>query len=260
MWELELEEYAEVFAENGVDAEQASVLMAEHLGRADAPRAVRTYHKVASAQAAGYHYEELKGHRGYASKWPEKKDLLKAIRKLPSTYHETIHRKHRGLMDRAERFFGNWRKAVEAAGLEYQYEPPPIWPAEVLLKRIRRLRDKSLSANMHTRLYHAARTAFGSWRYAVELAGFPYFEVAQRFRWRHEEVLYYIRWLAERGKVLDPQSQPELYRYALKFFGSQRNAIHMAGMEPGSVHFKHKVKRTRETKSSPEIAREMAQW
>ncbi len=56
MWELELEEYAEVFAENGVDAEQASVLMAEHLGRADAPRAVRTYHKVASAQAAGYHY------------------------------------------------------------------------------------------------------------------------------------------------------------------------------------------------------------
>ncbi len=219
----------------------------------------RVFGSVSRAfQVAGYHYEELNGHRGIASKWPEKNDLLKAIRKLPSTYHETLHRKHRGLEARAEKLFGSWPKAVEAAGLRHEHVPPPVWPGELILKMIRRLRDKSHGANVDTRLYYSARTAFGSWRYAVELAGFPYYEVEPRFLWRPKEVLYYIRWLEEKGQALDRDDHPDLYKFALRFFGSCRNAVRVAQHEPPSIHFKHRLKRPRERKSNSEIAKEMA--
>lgn len=119
------------------------------------------------------------------------------------------------------------------------------------------LADKSHGANVDTRLYYSARAAFGSWRYAVELAGFPYFDVEPRFRWSSEEVLHYIQWLRERGEVLDRRNYPELYKYALRFFGSRENAVRAARMEPIPVHFKHKLKRAREMKSNLEIAREI---
>jgi len=209
-------------------------------------------------RAAGYRYNELKRNTWRESRWPSGEDVLRAIRKLPMTYEGTTHRNHRGLMSRAEKFFGSWGKAVEAAGLAYEYKPPPIWPAKRLLKKIQRLRDKSLSANMHTRLYHAARIAFGSWRYAVELAGSPYFEVAKSFRWTPEEVLYYIRWLTERGLPFNRKSQPELYKYTIRFFGSRGDAVRASRNGSAPTHFKHKLKRAREIRSNTEIASEIA--
>lgn len=222
-------------------------------------KAKRVFGSVPKAfKAAGYRYHDLKRNPGHASRWTERDDVLKAIRRLPATYHEAIHRNYRGLKARAEKLFGSWRMAVETAGLRYEHAPPPIWPARILLTKIQRLRDKSLASNMHTRLYHAARTAFGSWRYAVELAGFPYFEVAQRFRWTPEEVLYYVRWFRERGQALDRRDYPKLYSYARKFFGSLGNAVHAAKREPAKIHFKHRLKRAREIKSNPEIARDIS--
>ena len=209
-------------------------------------------------RAAGYRYDELKRDPGHASRWSSKNDVLRAIRRLPATYQTTTHRNHRGLMVRAEKLFGSWPKAVEAAGLWYAQVPPPVWPGELILKKIRRLRNRSHGANMDTRLYYSARTAFGSWRYAVELAGFPYYEVEPRFRWRPKEVLYYIRWLGEKGQALDRDDHLELYKYALRFFGSCRNAVRAAQHEPPSIHFKHRLKRPRERKSNSEIAKEMA--
>ena len=79
-------------------------------------------------KAAGYRLDDFKRSPGHPSRWPEKSDLLKAIRQLPVTYHEVIHRNHRGLMHRGEKVYGTWRKAVEAAGVRYEHSPPPIWP------------------------------------------------------------------------------------------------------------------------------------
>lgn len=97
-------------------------------------------------------------------------------------------------------------------------------------------------ANFGTRLYYSARAAFGSWRYAVELAGSPYFEVARFFKWTPEEVLYYIRWLAEKHLPFKRTDYPDLYRHALKYFGSWENAPHATQGRPVSIHFKHKLK------------------
>lgn len=211
----------------------------------------------AAFRAAGYRYSEFKRNTGHESKWPTKDELLSAIRELPATYQAAVHRNHRGLMERAEKLFGSWRNAVEAAGLRFRHTPPPVWPAELILKKIRRMRDKSHGANYGTRLYYSARTAFGSWRYAVELAGFPYFEVEPRFRWRPEEVLYYIRWLGETERPFSGTHYPELYKQAMKYFGSWRNTVRAAQYEPASIHFKHRLKRPREAKSNAEIAREL---
>ena len=209
-------------------------------------------------RAAGYRYDELKRNPGVVSRWTERDDVMKAIQKLPTTYYHDVHRNHRGLVARAEKLFGRWPKAVEAAGLSYGPVPPKIWPGELILKKIRKQKDKSHGANFGTRFYYSARTAFGSWRYAVELAGFSYYEVEPRFLWRPKEVLYYIRWLGEIGQVVDRDDHPELYKYALRFFGSCRNAVRAAQHEPPSIHFKHRLKRPRERKSNSEIAKEMA--
>ena len=47
----------------------------------------------------------------------------------------------------------------------------------------------------------------------------------------------------------------EFYRYAIKFFGSLDDAVRVAESEAPRIHFKHKVKRARESRSNLEIAR-----
>lgn len=43
-------------------------------------------------KAAGYRYKELKRTPGHASRWPERHDLLREIRNLPTIHHENVHR------------------------------------------------------------------------------------------------------------------------------------------------------------------------
>ena len=78
-----------------------------------------------------------------------------------------------------------------------------------------------------------------------------------RFRWRPKEVLYYIRWLADRNTAFSGRDYPDLYKNALRFFGSWKNAVRAAELRPTEIHFKHRIKRPREVKSNPEIAREI---
>ena len=79
-----------------------------------------------------------------------------------------------GLTSAARRHFGQWRRAVEAAGLEPTRR---IWSREMIIAEIlkRRAEGRSLSSgNRHNiNLAAAAVRHFGSWTAALEAAGVP---------------------------------------------------------------------------------------
>jgi hypothetical protein len=77
-----------------------------------------------------------------------------------------------GIENAARRHFGQWRRAIEAAGLEPTRR---IWSRELIIAEIlkRRAEGKSLSSgNRHNiNLNAAAGRHFGSWTAALQAAG-----------------------------------------------------------------------------------------
>jgi hypothetical protein len=87
----------------------------------------------------------------------------------------------------AQKMFGSWYAAVEAAGFNVEgirkFRPVGYWSRDEVTKEIFRLRelneDLSLVSIRETNgaLYNGARRAFGSWKRAVESTGFDYREI-----------------------------------------------------------------------------------
>ena len=95
----------------------------------------------------------------------------------------------------AKRYFGSWREAVAAAGLESRM-PPQLpkrsWSAEGVLEAIRSVAESGgilSQARKDWRLFSFAKKHFGSWRAAVLAAGF---EAAQR-SWTRDIVIHEIQ-------------------------------------------------------------------
>jgi hypothetical protein len=82
------------------------------------------------------------------------------------------------------RYFPGWANAVKAAGIDYGpiLEAGKIhrrkiltkWSKEKVLEEIRKIEPKDLLNTYHGRLslYSAARREFGSWKQALEIAGY----------------------------------------------------------------------------------------
>lgn len=109
----------------------------------------------------------------------------------------------RSLVDAGYRFFGSWRAAVSAAGVDPRvtelpprrvkkparvtaraavrkrpHKPPPVWTDERLLEAIvdrvrqgKRINSWAVSRD-HASLYRTARRHFGTWDNAIRMAGF----------------------------------------------------------------------------------------
>ncbi|MFH0899643.1 MAG: hypothetical protein V2A73_03315 [Pseudomonadota bacterium] len=73
----------------------------------------------------------------------------------------------------AQKYYGSWKKALEAAGCA---TANLLWPEKRVLDMIRERNQKGLSVNSTSilrecrHLYTAARHRFGSWKKALELA------------------------------------------------------------------------------------------
>ena len=95
-----------------------------------------------------------------------------------------VHKNERSLLWAAERYIGKWDSAVEAAGIEYnslRITPKRIvWSPQKVIEEIKKLDDADLPLNsnyaqtQNRRLYGAAMNYYGSWKCAVEAAGFDY--------------------------------------------------------------------------------------
>jgi hypothetical protein len=104
-------------------------------------------------------------------------------------------------------------------------------PEDVLVELRRRARrGKSLGsgANRGDWLYAAACLHFGSWRAAVEGAGFDYDQIKAR-PMTAEEVTRQVQELATSGDRLFATDHPKLARAALRHFGTWKEALSAAG-------------------------------
>jgi len=194
-------------------------------------------------EVTGIQYEEVRKYR----KW-SKEVIVEEIRTLASQGFDLSFRsmalsQHNAMVYAAIRpkYFGNWRTALEAAGLAseeiYRYRS---WDEEGILDEIRRLKmegadlsSKSMDESSN-RLIATARRRFGNWGRALENAGINYADIRRRKRWTRESLVEGILDLQKQGvKLITPEvkrANPSLFAAACKkhFFGTWKKALKAA--------------------------------
>ena len=197
----------------------------------------------AALDQAGISYVDVRKYR----KW-SKEVIVEEIRDLASKGFDLSFRsmalsQHNAMVYAAIRpkYFGNWRTALEAAGLAseeiYRYRS---WDEDGILDEIRRLKtegadlsSKSMDESSN-KLIATARRRFGNWGSALEKAGINYADVRRRKRWTRENLVEGILELKKQGvKLITPEvkrANPSLFAAACKkhFYGTWKKALRAA--------------------------------
>lgn len=120
----------------------------------------------------------------------------------------------------AQRLFGRWEKALEAAKLPKLW---PEWTRERVVREIRALRNVRWSA-VSGDLYWAGQRLFGSWTRALTAAGVSKPEP----KWTAEKVLDALRARAKKGRSISSSAvradDLPLYKAAFRLFRRWRAA------------------------------------
>ncbi len=135
--------------------------------------------------AAGLDYERISKHRFWS-----KQRIIEEIQELHAQgedlSHEAAKNSHGALVSAAssKRYFGSWRAAIEAAGLDYaKIRKINRWTQDKIVATIRNLHAQGKSvnnSNMRRMGYRGMMEAasresnFGSWAAAVAAAGLDY--------------------------------------------------------------------------------------
>jgi len=197
----------------------------------------------AALDQAGISYVDVRKYR----KW-SKEVIVEEIRELASKGFDLSFRsmalsQHNAMVYAAIRpkYFGNWRTALEAAGLAseeiYRYRS---WDESGILEEIRRLKTEGAALSSKSmdessnKLIATARRRFGNWGKALEKAGINYSEVRRRKRWTRENLVEGILELKKQGvKLITPEvkrANPSLFAAACKkhFYGTWKKALRAA--------------------------------
>ncbi|QSR88202.1 hypothetical protein IT6_07370 [Methylacidiphilum caldifontis] len=159
-------------------------------------------------------------------------------------------RKHyQELLAAAVRYFGNWGKAVNAAGLSYdEIRRYRAWSKEKIIQMIQQLyrqgTDLSFRAMMlgeyAPMVYAAIRpNYFGSWKNALLAAGLAPEDIYRYKTWKNENILEEIRRLYNKGADLSSKQMEKnassLIAIARRRFGSWSAAIEQAGLNYDAI-------------------------
>lgn len=194
-------------------------------------------------ESADIPYTEVRKYRRWS-----KESIIQEIQQLSSqgvdlSFRAMALSQHNAMVYAAIRpkYFGNWRAALEAAGLAseeiYRYRS---WEEGEILDEIRRLKSEGVDLSSKAmdessnRLIATARRRFGNWGKALENAGIDYDEVRRRKRWTRENLVEGILELKRQGvKLITPEVKrvnPSLFAAACKkhFYGTWKKALKAA--------------------------------
>ena len=138
---------------------------------------------------------------------------------LNSSYYAT---NYSAVYAAAERFFGSWKYAIEACGLDYSaIRKYQIWSKEIIIREIKKTHKggKSLNSNYTQKnnrpLYMAAIKRYKNWGTAIRAAGFDYSKVRLRRMMSKAEIKEEILELYRRNVDLAYPNMREKYQYLL---------------------------------------------
>lgn len=166
----------------GVDLSPTSMQLAHSALFSSARSASHFGSWRAAIEAAGLDYDSFKRVKG---QWT-REDILRRIREMNAQGHDLLDprfkTKNRSLYLAAcaHRYFGSWKRAVEAAGLDHeQMRESRVWTQARILRTIQQLaaQNKPLGwafiEEHEPGIYRAARRKenFGSWSGALQAAG-----------------------------------------------------------------------------------------
>jgi len=185
-------------------------------------------------------------------KWTRER-ILERIQELHASGEDLSHsaakRNHQYLVVVAinGRFFGSWRQAVQAAGIDYEeVSKHEYWSRERICERIRELNasGESLSHEDAKRYQGALVSAasspryFGSWGNAIRAAGLDYDQIRKINRWTREKIIHTISELHGQGESVHNGNMRRLgYRGLMEAacrtenFGSWAEAVRAAGID-----------------------------
>ena len=124
-------------------------------------------------------------------KW-SREQVINEIAKLSDVSAKSVQRTFPSLYGAAARHFGNWGAAIDASGRDYQRvrkrKSKGYWTEARIREQICELEVKHSSGvrRQASDLYNAALRAYGSWKKAIQAAGFDY-ESLQKGRSREKK-------------------------------------------------------------------------
>lgn len=133
---------------------------------------------------------------------------------FPLNIYSMIRNNYFGLVNAGRKYFGSWRKAIEAAGIDYNEIIAlrmNYWNRENVIKEIKKLEKEGCGLSSKSvqkirgDLFSAALARFGSWSHAVETAGFNYNFHCKNFS--------YKAWL----RKLKPEQLEKIKKQSLEF-------------------------------------------
>lgn len=155
------------------------------------------------------------------------------------------------LLSAAAYHFGTYRKAIEAAKINYdQILRRPRWTKPAIIQMIKKARrngeDLNWSAVSSRRdeMGKAAfaalqRRLFGSWDRALHAAGMDADEISAYRRWSKNDILFELRELHQAREPLNSGTiqaeDPGLHAAAVRYFGSYNEALRAARINPDLV-------------------------
>jgi len=187
------------------------------------------------------------------AKWSEE-TIIKQISRLNDLgvdlTHSNVRQVDRKLAGAAVSIFGNWGEAVRAAGIDYnevlkvskkkRSDSVRKWSVDRVVEKIREVSatESDISyvymKEKHPSLVAAACNYIGSWKKALELAGFDYEEVQKRGReaQRERERAWYCEILLERLEKMGTtdsarirDTQPKFHKLIMQYFKSWTKAV-----------------------------------
>lgn len=118
------------------------------------------------------------------------------------------------------------------------------WTKELVISEVKVIKESGEPLNashvmkVNSKLYGAARKHLGSWKEAVELAGYNYEEVNLRSnekKWNKEEIITEIKRLFEEGEQLNSdyiqKNFTKLHSASQRYFDSWGEAVDLAGFD-----------------------------
>lgn len=183
--------------------------------------------------------------RGY-KRW-NLEEVLAQIKKLAAKgvplNSGNIARNYSGLAYAGRKYLGSWEAAVGAAGLDYgEIRRKNFWSKEKIVAQLRALKKAgkplhvSAAEDLYGGLVGATTVYFGSWRKAIEAAGFDYTKIKRQKEWSKKAVASEIKRMRREGvNISTTIAVREKYRIlhaaAIRYFGSWRLALKAAGLE-----------------------------